>query len=227
MPCSECQPLSAEVAALKKQISHLKQLLLFAQNNLEFVGAAKATTTKALQRDDHDQGTNDHDQSENHQTLESNPKPSVPVVKTPNRWVVEDLQLPQATTVFTTDTLSRAVEIMKENDFSTLPVVNDSRRVVGLLSLQSIMNTNTPNLALPLSTPVLGLMSKFRKGSTYNILTLDTPLGRVEELLEGTESLFITDSVGKFPLAVVTRNDLDRFYASVHQRSGYGVLDLS
>ena len=218
MPCQECQPLSAEVAALKNQISHLKKLLLNAQNNLEFVGAANATATAALQRDGQDQSQsgNNNDHKSDHKSDQSLPRSSV--VKRPNRWVVEDLQLPQATTVFTTDTLSRAVEIMKENDFTTLPVVNDSRRVVGLISLH-----HASHHAVPLSTPVLSLMSKFRKGSTYNILTLDTPLDRVEELLEGTESLFITDAVGKFPLAVVTRNDLDRFYASVqsvHQRSG-------
>ena len=49
-------------------------------------------------------------------------------------FLVDDLQLPQATTVFMGDSYDSAIDIMRNNEFSFLPVTNEKRRVVGMIS---------------------------------------------------------------------------------------------
>lgn len=135
-------------------------------------------------------------------------------ISTPSKFVIDDLQLPGATTVFMTDTIQTALKVMQTHDFSQLPVVSENRRVVGLVSLQALQ---TLDLKAPVLEETVGRhMSRFVRGQGYRIVTVDTGLDVVEEMLEGTPAVFVTDQAGKFTLAVVTRSDLVKFYNSLH-----------
>ena len=123
--------------------------------------------------------------------------------------------MPEATTVFQSDPLCRALEIMTTHDFSQLPVVNESRRVVGLISM-SLLSSLPPST---LHEQVVRHMFKFPRGSKYEVVTVDTELDQVEEMLKKTPAVFITDSVGKFPLGVVTKSDLEKFFHSISRQS--------
>ena len=103
---------------------------------------------------------------------------------------------------------------MNTRDFSQLPVVNESRRVVGLISMQ-ILSSLPPST---LNDQVIRHMFKFPRGKKYEVVTVDTELEKVEEILKRTLAVFITDANGKFPLGVVTKSDLARFFQSISRQ---------
>jgi predicted transcriptional regulator len=51
---------------------------------------------------------------------------------------VEDLQLPEVVSVHTTDLISSAYKTMVSREFSQVPVVNTSRRIVGFLGKEEV-----------------------------------------------------------------------------------------
>jgi cystathionine beta-synthase len=51
---------------------------------------------------------------------------------------VEDLQLPEAVSIFETQTVGEAMDIMISRDFSQLPVISKKRKIIGLVSLDKI-----------------------------------------------------------------------------------------
>ncbi len=122
--------------------------------------------------------------------------------------VIEDLQLPEATTVFTNETLKTAQTLMLQRNFSQCPVVNALRRVVGLISLDLVQGREDHLL-------VQDVMFKFPKGSKYQVVTLGTPLVELDPLFERTRAVFVTDEQGKFPLGVVTKADVLKFLSKL------------
>ena len=58
-------------------------------------------------------------------------------------------------------------------------------------------------------------MVKFPRGTKYKIITVDTELKKVEEMLKKTLAVFVSDEEGKFVLGVVTKSDLVKFYQTV------------
>ncbi|KAJ3336426.1 cystathionine beta-synthase [Kappamyces sp. JEL0680] len=127
----------------------------------------------------------------------------------PRGAVIEDLQLPEATTIFATESVERARDVMQSRDFSQLPVVNSHRRVVGLISLDKAIELGPAHQ----HDQVVRHMQGFAKGTKYQVITLDTPLHELDPLFERTPAVFVTDENGKFPLAVVTKVDVLRFLA--------------
>lgn len=116
--------------------------------------------------------------------------------------IVDDLQLPEATTVFDTQSVRHAIEIMQMRDFSQLPVVNEKRKIVGLIKLESGLDGRKT---------IREVMSKFSKKEIYKIVTPDTGLDELEEIFVKNNAVFVTDSTAKFVLAVVTREDVIKF----------------
>lgn len=128
--------------------------------------------------------------------------------------MIDDLQLPEATTVFSTDPLSRPLEIMESRDFTQLPVLNERRRIVGLISKSSINATRQQEgKVVKMTDMVRQVMYKFPKSSQYVVVTPDTNLADLEGLFDKTASVFVTDGSGKHCLAVVTRQDVESFLA--------------
>jgi predicted transcriptional regulator len=118
---------------------------------------------------------------------------------------VDDLQLPEATFVFDSDTVASALLLMENRDFSILPVTNSKRKMIGLVTKDSLQK-------LSCSKDLISeQMCKFPKGKNYTIVTPDTLLEDLESMFEKCMAVFVTDTSGKFPLAVVTKYDLIKF----------------
>jgi cystathionine beta-synthase len=127
---------------------------------------------------------------------------------------VEDLQLPAAVTVRGSTTVTDALDLMIEREFSQLPVVDDSRKMIGFVydaDLRALLRSN----AAAASDPVEKWMHSFRthgKGRrTYHIITPDTPLAELARFFEHHSAAFVTDADRRWCLAVATKYDLIRF----------------
>ncbi|KAJ3308982.1 hypothetical protein HDV04_000587 [Boothiomyces sp. JEL0838] len=119
---------------------------------------------------------------------------------------VEDLQLPEATSIFSNSTVKQALDTMSARDFSQLPVTNSKRRIIGLISTEILKTKNAD-----LNDLVSAHMYKFPKTEDYVLVTPYTPLQDLEKLFDKHHALFVTDESAKFPLAVVTKVDVLRF----------------
>ncbi|CAG8544563.1 465_t:CDS:2 [Diversispora eburnea] len=151
---------------------------------------------------------------------------------------VEDLQLPAAVTVLPNSTLSYAIELMLEREFSQLPVVDTNRKLLGYVSLASLQNhinvgdatlsekiekwvfrfrsrddTNESN-----SNNVNGNNNENNKKNVgrksrqkYQLITPDTPLTELAKFFEKHSFAVVTDFKRKFVLGVVTKIDLMTF----------------
>ncbi|KAJ1968315.1 hypothetical protein H4R35_006463 [Dimargaris xerosporica] len=159
---------------------------------------------------------------------------------------VEDLQLPAAVAIAPTDTIAHALEVMRERDYSQLPVITAHRQLVGyvtLATLQALVDHQraeyTQNIdsvmyhfrPFPASNGSRSASSRQnaekssldnrpRLGSIrprYQLITPSTPLNELAKFFEQHSVAFVTDQSRKFCLGVVTKFDLMKF---VSRRSG-------
>jgi len=100
---------------------------------------------------------------------------------------IEDLQLPAAVTISPRASLSHALDLMLEREFSHLPVINVSnRKLVGYISLAAV-KARLEDGSANLDDPVEKWMFRFnRKGGRregerdkYEVITPDTPLSQL------------------------------------------------
>jgi CBS domain-containing protein len=96
-------------------------------------------------------------------------------------YVIDDLQLPNATTTFLSDPITKALETMTLNQFSSLPVVNSSRRVIGMLK----------DVVIDERKFVKEYFVRFG-GKVYYEVGPESRLCDVEEVLRDNEFLFVT-----------------------------------
>lgn len=126
--------------------------------------------------------------------------------------VVEDLQLPPAFALYSTERVSRATELAYERDFSYIPVLNKNRRPLGYIDVANLKKkweTHQANLDDRISK----FMVKFvRKASEpYTLITPETNLEVLEKFLNSSIFALVTDNDRKFVLGVATSQDLDNF----------------
>lgn len=92
---------------------------------------------------------------------------------------MEDLQLPAAVTIPPTASVSYALDLMLEREYSQLPVIRtDNKKLVGYVSLASLQE-HLEHKTVQLSDPVDKCMFTFRKGSgasKYQVITPDSSL---------------------------------------------------
>jgi predicted transcriptional regulator len=121
---------------------------------------------------------------------------------------VEDLQLPEAICIFQNRSISEALTIMSMQDFSQLPVIDNNRKLIGIVSLDKISKyTGDP------SDPVAIVTSIFGKQAPYFPITPSTRLADLESFFRMHHAGFVTDGVTRWPLAVITKDDVDRVHA--------------
>ncbi|KAF5341649.1 hypothetical protein D9611_001674 [Ephemerocybe angulata] len=126
--------------------------------------------------------------------------------------VVEDLQLAPAFSLPFNESISRAIELAYERDFSHIPVLDRSRRPLGYLDVASLKEKWEAGKANP-DDKVSQYMTKFKRTSTepYTLITPMTPLSDLEEFLKTNLFALVTDSSRKFVLGVATAHDLEEF----------------
>ncbi|KAJ8509481.1 hypothetical protein ONZ45_g8352 [Pleurotus djamor] len=132
--------------------------------------------------------------------------------------VVEDLQLPPAFALPMNESISRAIELAYERDFSHIPVLDKNRRPLGYLDVPRLKEKWEAGKANP-AEKVVEYMTKFKRGASqpYTLITPLSPLEELEMFLKDNIFALVTDSGRKFVLAVATPSDLDNFV----QRRGF------
>ncbi|EIW77209.1 hypothetical protein CONPUDRAFT_139210 [Coniophora puteana RWD-64-598 SS2] len=126
--------------------------------------------------------------------------------------VVEDLQLPPAFSLPSNESISRAIELAYDRDFSHIPVLNNNRRPLGYIDVPALKIKWEAGTADP-SDSVTKYMTKFRRRASqpYSLITPATPLAELEEFLKDNIFALVTDNDRKFVLAVATPSDLQTF----------------
>ncbi|KAL4260414.1 CBS domain superfamily protein [Pleurotus pulmonarius] len=126
--------------------------------------------------------------------------------------VVEDLQLPPAFALPYQESISRAIELAYERDFSHIPVLDKNRRPLGYVDVARLKEKWEAGQADP-SSKVLQYMTKFKRTTAepYTLVTPLSPLEDLETFLQHNIFALVTDNDRKFVLAVATAADLDTF----------------
>ncbi|KAJ8701379.1 hypothetical protein PTI98_000173 [Pleurotus ostreatus] len=147
---------------------------------------------------------------------------------------LQDLQLPPAFALPYQESISRAIELAYERDFSHIPVLDKNRRPLGYVDVARLKEKWEAGQADP-SSKVLQYMTKFKRtpAEPYTLVTPLSPLEDLEAFLrdnifaleyhthhhqpqltnENTEYFcaVVTDNDRKFVLAVATAADLETF----------------
>lgn len=105
-----------------------------------------------------------------------------------------------------------------ERDYTHLTVVSeDTRALLGYLSIPRLKEL-LRNGTMTDHDAVEKAMQKFRRrGNVYRIITMDTPLEKLEEFFSGEvggtkqDFAIVTDANRRFVLGVATKWDLDEF----------------
>ncbi|TFK41666.1 hypothetical protein BDQ12DRAFT_678322 [Crucibulum laeve] len=126
--------------------------------------------------------------------------------------VVEDLQLPPAFALPSTEAISRAIDLAYERDFSHIPVLDRNRRPIGYVDVAKLKQKWEAGQADP-DAKVSEYMTKFKRTSNepYTLVTPLSSLAELEEFLRHNLFALVTDHDRKFVLAVVTHQDLENF----------------
>jgi len=128
--------------------------------------------------------------------------------------VIEDLQLPPAFALPSTEPVSRVIELAYERDFSCIPVLSKNRRPLGYVEVSNLKKLWEEEKALP-TDKVSSHMVRFNRSSSepYTLITPLTPLDELEVFLTHNSGDFalVTDASRKFVLGVATMQDLEDF----------------
>lgn len=133
---------------------------------------------------------------------------------------VEDLDPPAALSFNPSDPISNALLAAFERDYTHLTVVSaDTRSLLGYISIPHLQSLLDSGKARP-EDPLSATMTRFqRKGRTYRVITMETPLEELEAFFRGgqpegewkEEFAVVTDEKRRFVLGVATVQDLEEF----------------
>ncbi|CAK7892665.1 hypothetical protein CAAN1_08S04896 [[Candida] anglica] len=129
-------------------------------------------------------------------------------------------------TVTLADTVGKTFELLQSNGFDQLPVLSQSGKLVGLVTLSSILKALSTK-KVQLTNSIRSVIIDFRKladfeksftitkasGLTkrsYSPITLDTPLSLLNKFFETNSNAIVTDEELK-PVQIVTKVDLISF----------------
>lgn len=133
---------------------------------------------------------------------------------------VEDLDPPAALSLHPSDPIHIALLSAFEREYTHLTVVDSSTRaLLGYISiphLQSLLDAGKVTPADPLSKAMVRFQ---RRGRTYKVISMQTPLEELEEFFESGPAdsaekntfAVVTDEKRRFVLGVATSQDLEEF----------------
>jgi len=132
------------------------------------------------------------------------------IQKETSKWhgaTVADLKLPTPITVLGTDTIEKALDIMKRRGFDQLPVVNDKKRAIGLITLGNVLSHLTARRAVK-SDPTSKVMIHFSTKRHFTEITPATPLANLKSFFEQNTFALVTKPESKEIAGVCTQIDL-------------------
>jgi cystathionine beta-synthase len=135
------------------------------------------------------------------------------IQKEKSKWhgaTVADLKLPTPITVLGSDTIEKALDIMKRRGFDQLPVVNDKKRTVGLVTLGNLLSHLTSKRVVA-TDPVSQCMIHFSTTKAFTEITPATPLANLKTFFEQNSVALVTKPETREILGVCTQIDLLSF----------------
>lgn len=148
------------------------------------------------------------------------PAPSASLVAKYRGATVEDLQVPPAISVPRSTSVSSALRVALDHDYSQLPLVSDkNRKLLGYVQKDRLEEQVRAGSG---DNSVASIMTKFSSGAsassssaaaaaTYTVITPDTGLAELEVFLQSHPFAFITDPGRAFVLGVATQEDLSKY----------------
>jgi len=118
---------------------------------------------------------------------------------------VRDLNLPVAVTVDAKVTLQEALDLMKKAGFDHLPIVDDQKKMVGLVTTSSLLSSVSKGKA-KFSDSITKAMYSSNTKKAFQEITNDTKLSDLQKFFEKNSAAFVTE--GKEVKSVVTKVDL-------------------
>jgi len=111
-------------------------------------------------------------------------KPSDPTIK--------ELDLPDAVVVNSKTTIEECLEVMNKGGFDQVPVVDERRRMIGLVTVGTLLSTVAHGRTKP-SDPVTNAMFHFNTSRPFQEITMNTKLNDLQKFFEQNHAAFVTE----------------------------------
>jgi len=134
---------------------------------------------------------------------------------------VKSLNLPDAITVTPTTTCENCLNIMKKGGFDQAPVVDDKKKMIGLITTGSLLTKISKGEA-SFTDPVTKAMYTFNTKREFEEITPDTKLNDLLKFFEKNSAGFVTEKgADGTPIVkkVVTKVDLLHYYVKTHKKN--------
>jgi len=135
------------------------------------------------------------------------------IEKETSKWkgaTVADLKLPTPITIQGSDKIEKALDIMRRRGFDQLPVINDKKRPIGLVTLGNVLSHLTSKRVVA-SDPVEKCMIHFSTNRSFEEITPLTPLANLKHFFEKNSVALVTKPDSKEIAGVCTQIDLLNF----------------
>ncbi|EAL73145.1 cystathionine beta-synthase [Dictyostelium discoideum AX4] len=129
---------------------------------------------------------------------------------------VKDLTLPKPITISATTTCAAAVQLLQQYGFDQLPVVSESKKVLGQLTLGNLLSHIASKKAVP-TDAVSKVMFRFTKNEKYIPITQSTSLATLSKFFENHSSAIVTEN--DEIISIVTKIDLLTYLMKSQQKN--------
>jgi cystathionine beta-synthase len=120
---------------------------------------------------------------------------------------VKDLKLPTPVTAQSNDTVGRVIDIMKRRGFDQIPVVNEKKIPIGLVSIGNLLSYLTSGRSKA-ADPVSSVMFHFSTNRPFVEITPATQLANLKQFFEQNSIALVTNPNSKEVIGVCTQIDL-------------------
>jgi len=119
---------------------------------------------------------------------------------------VKDLKLPTPVTVPGTETVGKVIDIMKRRGFDQIPVVNEKKLPIGLVSIGNLLSFITSGRSTA-ADPVSKVMFHFSTKREFQEITPETQLANLKQFFELHSIALVTHPNSKEVVGVCTQID--------------------
>lgn len=125
---------------------------------------------------------------------------------------VASLNLPNAVTIPTTATCQEALSVLNKGGFDQVPIIDEKKRMVGLVTIGNLLAKVSRGLASPTDS-VTKVMFNFNTKREFKEITPETKLADLNKFFEFNSAAFVTEREGDVPVVkkVVSKVDLLQF----------------